>query len=70
MKNLGQATHSAAHQQFSINPFAKALAETESSLFDSVPNQATLNPFSEALAKTGSSFSDPVNASGHQPDLL
>lgn len=70
MKNLAQATNSAARQQFAVNPFAKALAETEGGLFDSVPNQTALNPFSEALAKTGSSFSDAVSNSGNQPDLL
>lgn len=70
MKNLGQATNSAARQQFAINPFAKALAETEGGLFDSVPTQSALNPFSEALAKTGSSFSDAVTTSNNQPDLL
>lgn len=70
MKNLAQAANSAARQQFTVNPFAKALAETEGSLFDTVPNQTALNPFSEALAKTGSSFSDAVASSDNQPDLL
>lgn len=69
MKNLAQTAGSAVKQQFTVNPFAKALAETESGVFDSVPNQS-LNPFSEALAKTGSSFSDAVAGSGDQSSLL
>lgn len=36
-----------------INPFAKALAETEHSLTQPQPAQPGLNPFSEALARTG-----------------
>ncbi len=70
MKNLAQAASSAARQQQTVNPFAKALAETEGALFDTVPNQSALNPFSEALAKTGSSFSDAVSGSKDQSNLL
>lgn len=70
MKNLAQAATSAAKQQFGVSSFAKALAETEGGVFDSVPNQPTLNPFSKALAKTGSSLSDAVSTPADQPNLL
>jgi hypothetical protein len=45
------------HQQQSINPFAKALAETERPLSDNAPQGPTNNSlFSEALARTGGNF--------------
>ncbi len=41
-----------------VNPFARALAETEKHATDARPNQPASNPFSDALARTGGSFAD------------
>ncbi len=52
----------------SSNPFARALAETEKSAYDS-PDSTKLtdkNPFSDALAKAGGSF-NPWDAQGQNP---
>ena len=45
-------------QQLGVNPFARALAETEKPHGSQQDNTNPLNPFSEALARSGGSFGD------------
>lgn len=54
----------------SVNPFARALAETEQNAFSQPPRPQTeqKSPFSDALAKTGGNFGDLTN--GISPDFL
>ncbi|HEX7017330.1 MAG TPA: DUF5660 family protein [Patescibacteria group bacterium] len=56
-------------QSSTINPFAKALAETEHSFGNQRPPQPGLNPFSEALARTGGAGVDDFGAL-NQPNQL
>lgn len=53
-----------------INPFARALAETEQSAYSNraIPQQEAKSPFSDALAKTGGNFTDLSN--NISPDFL
>lgn len=60
----------------SVNPFAKALAETERSFSGNQPKTPATNPFSEALARTGGNLdgitqnnSDMANQSPSPQDL-
>jgi hypothetical protein len=51
-----------------INPFARALAETEQSAYSQQQPQENKSPFSDALARTGGQFGDLSN--GISPDVL
>lgn len=60
---------SAKSQKGSINPFARALAETEQSTYSQANTTAdNKSPFSDALARTGGQFGDLSN--GVSPDFL
>lgn len=70
MDPFAQSTTSTSKQQgTAINPFAKALAETEHAFNDQRPAQPSLNPFSEALARTGGRDASDFGGSA-QPDAL
>jgi hypothetical protein len=51
-----------------INPFARALAETEQGAYSQQQPQENTSPFSDALARTGGQFGDLSN--GISPDVL
>lgn len=52
------ATNFKPQSNQAVNPFARALAETEKHSPDSPLKDGNINPFSEALAKTGGGFAD------------
>ncbi len=53
-----QTTGKSRQQQQAVNPFAKALSETEQSLSRAPQANNSKNPFSEALARTGGRLTD------------
>ncbi len=52
------ATNSSPQSNQAVNPFARALAETEKHSPDSNSPHSAINPFSEALARTGGGYAD------------
>lgn len=59
----------AKSQKGAVNPFARALAETEQSTYSQQDNSSeNKSPFSDALSRTGGQFGDLSN--GVSPDFL